>query len=77
MPGAREPTAAVLRAADTPCTGGKEAYAEADRAMAWLKQAIAAGYRNAAHIAKDKDLDALRDRADFISLTAALEGIRN
>jgi serine/threonine protein kinase len=72
----RAVTAGVLRAADTSCTGAKQANAEADRAMAWLKQAIAAGYRNAAHMAKDRDLDALRDRPDFTSLMAALEGIR-
>ena len=30
--------------------------------MAWLKQAVAAGYNDAATIKKDKDLDVLRDR---------------
>ena len=33
--------------------------------MAWLRQAIAAGYNNVALMKKDSDLDALRDRADF------------
>ena len=33
--------------------------------MAWLEQAIAAGYDNVALMKKDSDLDALRDRADF------------
>jgi tetratricopeptide (TPR) repeat protein len=46
--------------------------AAADRAMALLKQAVAAGY-NAALIKQEKDLDALRDRDDFKELVAALE----
>ena len=59
------------------CTPGADATrlaaAKADCAMAWLQQAIAAGYTNAAHIAKDTDLDALRDREDFKKLVAELE----
>jgi len=56
---------------------------ETDRAMAWLKQAVAAGYNNAAHVAKYKDLDSLRDREDFKKLLLQLEakqkeaGVRN
>jgi serine/threonine protein kinase/tetratricopeptide (TPR) repeat protein len=45
---------------------------EADRAVAWLTQAVAAGYKDAAHMAREKDLDALRDREDFKKLMAAL-----
>ena len=41
--------------------------------MAWLKQAVAAGYKNVEHMRKDKDLDALRDRDDFRQLLAELE----
>ena len=41
--------------------------------MDWLQQAVAAGYRNVAHIKKDNDLDALRDREDFKKLIAELE----
>jgi hypothetical protein len=41
--------------------------------MAWLKQAIAAGFKNAAHMKEDKDLDALRGRDDYKKLVAALE----
>jgi tetratricopeptide (TPR) repeat protein len=73
----RAVTAAVLRAADRFPTGDKQADAEADRAMAWLKQAVAAGYKDAAHIKQDKDLDALRDRADFTKLVTMVEGIRD
>jgi hypothetical protein len=70
-------TAAVLRAADKSCEGGKQADAEADGAIAWLKQAVSAGYQDAAHVKQDKDLNALRDRADFTKLVRALEGIRD
>jgi tetratricopeptide (TPR) repeat protein len=69
----RAVTAAVCRAADTSPEGGQQADAEAERAMAWLKQAVAAGLKNAAHLKQDKDLDALRDRADFTQLLASLQ----
>ena len=69
----RAVTAAVLRASDRSPAAVQEARAEADRAMAWLRQAIAAGYNNAALMKKDSDLDALRDRADFQRLLAELE----
>jgi serine/threonine protein kinase/tetratricopeptide (TPR) repeat protein len=68
----RAVTAAVTRAADTSAEGGARADAEADRAMAWLKQAVAAGYHDAAHLARDADLDALRGRADFADLMTTL-----
>ena len=41
--------------------------------MAWLKQAVAAGYKDAAHMNQDQDLDAVRDREDFKTLLAELE----
>jgi tetratricopeptide (TPR) repeat protein len=63
-------TAAALGAADGSPAGAKRAEAEADRAMAWLERAVAAGYRNAANMAADHDLDALRHRADFKELLA-------
>jgi tetratricopeptide (TPR) repeat protein len=69
----RAVTAAVIRAADKSAVAAKEADAEADRAMAWLKQAVAAGYNNAAHMKQDTDLDALRQRPDFQKLLAELE----
>jgi serine/threonine protein kinase/tetratricopeptide (TPR) repeat protein len=73
----RAVTAAVLRTADTPSADGRPAEAEADRAMTWLKQAVTAGYKNATRLKQDKDLDALRDRADFAKLLTTLEGIRD
>jgi non-specific serine/threonine protein kinase/serine/threonine-protein kinase len=68
----RAVTAATLRAADASPAGAKPAEAEADRAMAGLERAVAAGYRNAANMAVDHDLDALRHRADFKALLARL-----
>ena len=46
---------------------------DADRAMQWLHKAVQAGYKDAAHMKKDTDLDPLRDREDFKKLMAALE----
>ncbi len=37
------------------------------------RQAVAAGYKDAAHIKQDKDLGALRERDDFKALLAELE----
>jgi hypothetical protein len=46
---------------------------EADRAMADLEQAVAAGFDAASQMTEDPDLDALRDRADFKALVARLK----
>ncbi len=67
----RAVAAAALRAGDQAEATAKAA--EADRAMGWLKQSVAAGYNDAAHMAKDKDLDPLRDREDFKKLVAELQ----
>ncbi|HVC95979.1 MAG TPA: tetratricopeptide repeat protein [Pirellulales bacterium] len=69
----RAVTAAVIRAGDESEDAAKDAAAEADRAMDWLKQAVAAGFKDAAHIKQDTDLDALREREDFKTLIAELE----
>jgi tetratricopeptide (TPR) repeat protein len=66
----RAVTAAVFRAEDKSAEAAKKADSEADRAMAWLHKAVAAGYQNATQLKQDKDLDALRDRADFQELLA-------
>lgn len=68
----RAATAAVLRSTPN-AEAVRQADEEADRAMIWLKQAVAAGYRNAAHIRQDSDLDTLRDREDFEQLLAELQ----
>jgi len=44
-----------------------------DQAIKLLQKAVTAGYKDAAHIKKDKDLDALRDREDFKKLVADLD----
>ena len=44
----------------------------ADRAMEMLRQAVKAGFKDAANMQQDKDLDALREREDFKTLLAAL-----
>jgi tetratricopeptide (TPR) repeat protein len=46
---------------------------QADLAMGWLHRAVAAGYKDAAHMKKDEDLDALREREDFKKLLAELQ----
>ena len=48
----------------------KQEYA--DRAMEMLQKAVKAGFTDAALMAKDTDLDPLRDRADFKKLLAEL-----
>jgi hypothetical protein len=69
----RAVTAAVLRAADKSASAAHQADAEADRAMDWLKQSIAAGYKDGAHMKKDNDLNSLHAREDFKKLVAELE----
>jgi serine/threonine-protein kinase len=50
-----------------------EGRAESDRAMDWLRQAVAAGYRKPAILRIDHDLDPLRSRDDFQLLMMDLE----
>jgi hypothetical protein len=38
-----------------------------------LRQAVAKGYKDAAHLKKDPDLDPLRGRGDFQKLLAEVE----
>lgn len=40
--------------------------------MALLHRAVKAGYKDAAHMAKDTDLDPLRERGDFKKLMREL-----
>ena len=71
----RAVTAGVLRADDRTPHAGEQADAEADIAMGWLAKAVAAGYdapQHLANMARDRDLDALRDRADFRRLLGEL-----
>jgi serine/threonine-protein kinase len=50
-----------------------EGRAEADRAMEWLRRAVAAGYHNVANMRSDANLDPLRSRPDFQLLMMDLE----
>jgi tetratricopeptide (TPR) repeat protein len=68
----RAVTAAVIRATDKTETAARAASTEADRAMAWLKQAIAAGDSDVQNMKTTKVLDSLRDRTDFQRLLADL-----
>jgi tetratricopeptide (TPR) repeat protein len=67
----------ALIAAAQAQTGGPDAarlaQEEADRAMAWLTKAVAAGFADAALLSQDADLDFLRDREDFHKLLADVE----
>src|SRR5262249_2952185 len=45
----------------------------ASQAMALLRQAVAKGYKDVAHMKKDTDLDPIRGREDFKKLVAELE----
>ena len=65
--------ATILRAGDKSDAAIKDATAEADRAMAWLKEAVATGFKDINLMKTDKDLDVLRDREDFKKLLAELE----
>jgi WD40 repeat protein/serine/threonine protein kinase len=67
--------AAVIRQdAKTPgADAPRLAQGQADLAMAWLHKAVAAGYKNAAHMKQEKDLDPLRGREDFKKLVRELE----
>jgi tetratricopeptide (TPR) repeat protein len=44
-----------------------------DQAVQTLRQALAKGYKDIAHLQKDKDLEPLRDRDDFKKLLAEVE----
>jgi hypothetical protein len=44
-----------------------------DEAMKLLRDAVAKGFQDAAHMKKDSDLDPLRGRDDFQKLLADLE----
>jgi tetratricopeptide (TPR) repeat protein/tRNA A-37 threonylcarbamoyl transferase component Bud32 len=49
------------------------AHGYADRAVALLRQAVARGYKDAAHMRDDPDLQPLRGREDFKKLAAEVE----
>ena len=61
-----------MQAKDPAADAARLAKEDGDRAMNRLAQAVAAGYKNRAHMEKDNDLDALRGREDFRKLLAGL-----
>jgi non-specific serine/threonine protein kinase/serine/threonine-protein kinase len=69
----RAVAAKVIRTTDRSPVGAQAFAAEANRAVAWLRQAVAAGYKKVAMLKHDSDLDALRDRDDFRKIVADLE----
>jgi eukaryotic-like serine/threonine-protein kinase len=70
----RAVTAKIIRATDVAAI--EQANAEADRALAWLEKANAAGYKNKNEKKTDADFDALRDRADFQKLIASVNATK-
>ncbi len=46
---------------------------DADKAMLWLYKAVQAGFKDAARLKSDYDLNSLRGREDFKKLLAELE----
>jgi hypothetical protein len=69
--------AAVIREVDETSAGGAKAEAQAGQAMAWLKQAVAAGYEDIERIKEEECLNVLRDREDFKKLLVELEAKQN
>src|SRR5262249_25572437 len=60
-------------------SGGDAARKEehAARAVELLRRAVKAGWRDARHMASDRDLDPLRHREDFQKLLAGLQAGKN
>jgi len=69
----RAVTAAVLRKSEHTPDKNTRAEKESDQATAWLRRAVAAGFKDKDQLAKSKDFDSMRDRADFRKLMAELE----
>jgi tetratricopeptide (TPR) repeat protein len=69
----RAVAAEVLRATDKSGGGNKDSAAQADRAMEWLTQAVAAGYADVAALQSDDDLAPLRGREDFKKVLASVQ----
>ena len=64
---------AGVQAKTSDADAARLAQEDADRAMQWLQQAVAAGYQHAAYMKQDTDLEPLREREDFKQLLGALE----
>jgi tetratricopeptide (TPR) repeat protein len=62
--------ACIYAVASSQSTGKKKEYA--DRAMELLLRAVQAGFKDTAHMTRDRDLDVLRQRDDFKKLLNSL-----
>jgi hypothetical protein len=65
--------ATALRRADKSTSSAQRASAEADSAIALLRQTVAAGYRDWGYIKAERAFDVLRGRDDFKKLVSELE----
>jgi serine/threonine protein kinase/tetratricopeptide (TPR) repeat protein len=66
--------AAILLDPKTPpADAARLAKQQADRAMVWLHKAVAAGFKDAECLKKEKDFDALYEREDFKKLLVELQ----
>ncbi len=68
---------AIVRESDKSSAAAQQADAESARAVELLKQAVAAGFLNAAWMKKDTDLDSLRSRDDYKKVMGDLEVLEN
>jgi hypothetical protein len=66
-------TAASIRATDKSASAKREADADAERAMDFLKRAVRAGLSDKSQIETDSDLESLRNRPDFKKLLTELQ----
>ncbi len=66
-------TAKTIAEVDRSPAAEKQAHAEAERAVVWIKQAAAAGFKNGPLLAKTKGLTVLRECPDYAKLLAAVE----
>ncbi len=64
---------ALAAARGAPSAGPRAPESYAARAVEFLRQAVAKGYKDVGHMKADDDLAALRDRDDFRALLAELE----
>jgi hypothetical protein len=69
-------TAAVLSAREKSASAALQADVDAGRAMALLKQAVEAGFKDEQRLNKDHELDCLRTRQDFKKLIAELQRVK-
>jgi tetratricopeptide (TPR) repeat protein len=68
---------AAVQAKASGAGAARLAREEGDKAMAWLRKAVAAGYKDVNWIKRDPTVDYLREREDFKKLLAELENRKN